>query len=391
MNIGIMQAPANKTDWKDGKRHLWLLGALLPLTPLVGWQLAEITGVGLFWWFAPLFFYSFIPLMDYLIGEDSSNPPDTAVPQLENDRYYRWLVYAYIPIQYAMLIWGAWAFTSLDLQWWEMLGLAISIGGIGGVGINTAHELGHKKETLERWLSKITLAQVAYGHFYVEHNKGHHKNVATPEDPASSRLGENFYEFWLRTVIGSVRSAWRIEKTRLGRAGKRPWTWENENLQAWSITVVLWAALIGIFGPILLPFLLIQAVYGFSLLEVVNYVEHYGLLRQKEASGRYERCEPRHSWNSNHIITNLLLYQLQRHSDHHANPTRRYQALRHFDESPQLPSGYTGMVLLAYFPPLWRLVMDKRVMAHYQGDLGKANIHPRVRERLVNQYGTGLT
>jgi alkane 1-monooxygenase len=184
-----------------------------------------------------------------------------------------------------------------------------------------------------------------------------------------------------------VRSAWRIEKERLARAGKGPWTWENENLQAWSMTVVLWGALIAVFGPVLLPFLVIQAIYGFSLLEVVNYVEHYGLLRQKEASGRYERCEPRHSWNSNHIITNLLLYQLQRHSDHHANPTRRYQALRHFEESPQLPSGYTGMILLAYFPPLWRWVMDRRVVAHYQGDLSKANIQPSKRQNILARYG----
>lgn len=387
MTTQTLSSPGAEIPWKDGKRHLWLFGAVLPLLPLAGWQLAEMTGYGIFWWLPPLFFYGAVPFIDYFIGEDQTNPPESAVPQLESDHYYRWLVYAYIPVQYGMLIWGAWAFTSLNLVWWEMLGLAISIGGIGGVGINTAHELGHKKETVERWLAKITLAQVAYGHFFIEHNKGHHKNVATPDDPASSRLGESFYAFWPRTVIGSVRSAWRIEKERLARAGKNPWTWENENLQAWSMTVVLWGSLLAVFGPILLPFLIIQAVYGFSLLEVVNYVEHYGLQRQKEASGRFERCEPRHSWNSNHIITNLLLYQLQRHSDHHANPTRRYQALRHFDESPQLPSGYTGMVLAAYFPPVWRWLMDGRVVAHYQGDLSKANIHPPQREKILARYG----
>jgi alkane 1-monooxygenase len=387
MTTQALQAPLPGADWKDAKRQLWLLGAVLPLLPLVGWQLAEITGYGLFWWFAPIFFYTVIPLLDWLVGEDPSNPPEGAVARLEGDRYYRWLVYAYIPVQYAMFIWGAWAFVSLDLRWWELLGLAISIGGIGGVGINTAHELGHKKESLERWLAKITLAQVAYGHFFIEHNKGHHKNVATPEDPASSRLGENFYAFLPRTVIGSVKSAWRIEKERLARAGKSPWTWKNENLQAWGMTVVLWGVLLAVFGPALLPFLVIQAVYGFSLLEVVNYVEHYGLLRQKEAGGRYERCQPRHSWNSNHIVTNLLLYQLQRHSDHHANPTRAYQALRHFDESPQLPTGYAGMVLLAYFPPLWRRVMDPRVLAHYRGDLSKANIQPSRRAQILARYG----
>ncbi|MGH8459556.1 MAG: alkane 1-monooxygenase, partial [Nevskiales bacterium] len=241
MTTQTLSAPS-ASDWKDGKRHLWLLGAVLPLLPLAGWQLAEITGYGIFWWLAPLFFYGVVPFIDYFIGEDEANPPESAVPQLESDRYYRWLVYAYIPVQYGMLVWGAWAFTGLDLSWWELLGLAISIGGIGGIAINTAHELGHKKEVLERWLARITLAQVAYGHFYIEHNKGHHKNVATPDDPASSRLGESFYAFWPRTVIGSVRSAWRIEKERLARAGKGAWAWENENLQAWSMTVLLWGA-----------------------------------------------------------------------------------------------------------------------------------------------------
>jgi alkane 1-monooxygenase len=132
-----------------------------------------------------------------------------------------------------------------------------------------------------------------------------------------------------------------------------------------------------------LPFLLVQAFYGASLLEVVNYIEHYGLLRQKDSTGRYERCAPRHSWNSNHLVTNLFLYQLQRHSDHHANPTRRFQALRHFEDSPQLPSGYAGMLVLAYIPPLWFWVMDKRVKAHLNGDLSKANLYPAKREKLL--------
>ena len=162
----------------------------------------------------------------------------------------------------------------------------------------------------------------------------------------------------------------------LANHGHRIWNWRNQNLQSWAMTVVLFAAITAAFGPAALPFLILQAIYAISLLETVNYLEHYGLARQKMANGRYEPCRPVHSWNSNHIISNVFLYHLQRHSDHHAHPRRRYQTLRHFDESPQLPGGYATMILLAYAPPLWRRVMDPRVAAHYSGNLDLAAIQP---------------
>jgi alkane 1-monooxygenase len=260
------------------------------------------------------------------------------------------------------------------------------VGALGGVGINTAHEMGHKKESLERWLSKITLAQTGYGHFYIEHNRGHHVRVATPEDPASARFGETFWEFLPRSVFGSLRSAWRLEAQRLRRQNKGPWRQSNDVLNAWLMSAVLWGVLIAAFGPAVIPFVIIQAVFGFSLLESVNYLEHYGLLRQKNAHGRYERCTPAHSWNSDHIVTNLFLYHLQRHSDHHANPTRRYQTLRSMDGAPNLPSGYAALIGLTYFPPLWRKLMDHRVLAHYGGDITKVNVQPRRRENILARY-----
>ena len=161
----------------------------------------------------------------------------------------------------------------------------------------------------------------------------------------------------------------------------------NDVLNAWLMTVVLWGVLLVVFGWALLPFLVVQAIFGFALLETVNYLEHYGLLRQETPRGRYERCAPQHSWNSDHLVTNIFLYHLQRHSDHHANPTRRYQTLRSFDCAPNLPSGYASMICLAYFPPLWRRVMDPRVVAHYEGDITKANLHPPKREKLLAKYG----
>ncbi len=374
--------------WKDRKRYLWLLGLVVPLLPLRANQWLDHGGwMDIFWFSGPIWILVMIPLLDTIFGTDESNPPDWAVAELVQDRYYRWCTYLYVPLQYVALVYACWIVGTGDLAWWQTLGYALTVGTVGGVAINTAHELGHKSEKVERVLSKVALAQSGYGHFYVEHNRGHHNRVATPEDPASSRLGESFWAFLPRTVVGSVQSAWRLEAKRLRGQGKKVWSRHNDVLTAWALSVVLFAGLAVAFGPTVLPFLLVQAVFGFSLLEVVNYIEHYGLLRQQDANGRYERCNPQHSWNANHVASNVILYNLERHSDHHAHPTRRYQALRHFEESPQLPSGYGLMLGLAYLPPVWRRVMDRRVLDHYDGDVGLANIHPPKREKVLARYG----
>jgi alkane 1-monooxygenase len=381
-------APPAAAIWRDPKRRGWIGGLLVPLLPFAGGLLVSLTGWNVMWWMGPIWILVIIPVLDTLRGTDDANPPDWAVAQLEADRYYRWCVYLYLPLQYLGFVWAAGVFTHGDLSPLSKLGLALTVGTVAGVGINTAHELGHKRERIERRLSKVALAQSGYGHFYVEHNRGHHVNVSTPEDPASARLGESFWAFLPRTVAGSLRSAWSIAAAAQRRKGKRVWSLSNDVLNAWALSVVLFGATIAVFGPAVVPFVVVQAVFGFSLLEVVNYIEHYGLLRQKLPSGRYERCRPEHSWNSNNVVSNLVLYHLERHSDHHANPTRRYQSLRHFDEAPQLPSGYALMIGLAYVSPLWRRVMDRRVLAHYGGDVSRANIHPPRRQRMLARYAT---
>lgn len=372
--------------WTDSKRYLWLLGPMVPLIAALG--LFAYAQTGSLWgcWLAPLVLYGLVPLLDWLVGADSSNPPESAVASLEADRYYRAILYLFVPLQLAVTVYGTWLVATTDPSALALFGIIWSVGGMNGIAIVSAHELGHKKDSRERWLAKLTLAPAAYGHFFVEHNRGHHKNVATPGDPASSMMGESFWRFLPRTMINSLRSAWHLEGERLARLGKSPWTLSNDNLNAWLMTVLLFGALTAVLGLAVLPFLLLQAFFAAAMLEVVNYLEHYGLLRQKDASGRYVRCEPEHSWNSNHIVTNLFLYQLQRHSDHHAHPTRRYQTLRHFDNSPQLPSGYASMLLLAYIPPLWFRVMDPLVAQHYGGDLSRAHLLPAARERLVRRY-----
>jgi alkane 1-monooxygenase len=377
----------NPAAWTDGKRYAWLMGIIVPLSPFLAFFWVTVTGFGGMWFLGPLLVFGIFPLLDMAIGLDPTNPPDSVLKFLEQDRYYRWCTYLFIPIQYAGLVFACWMWSSGDLTLVESIGLALTMGVVGGIAINTAHELGHKRADSEKWLSRVALAQTGYGHFFIEHNRGHHVKVATPEDPASSRLGEGFWAFLPRTVIGSLRSAWGIETARLDRLGERHLSRHNDILTAWAMTVGLFAVLTIAFGPIVLPYLIAQAAIGFSLLEVVNYLEHYGLLRQKKEDGRYERCRPEHSWNSNNVASNVLLYHLQRHSDHHANPTRRYQALRHVDEAPQLPTGYAGMIVLAWFPPLWRRVMDPILLDHYEGDVTRCNIQPRKLGRVLERYG----
>ena len=381
------QPGSTPLEWRDTKRYAWLLGAIIPAIPFLAWGLVTWTGQDLFWYFGPVFVFGIIPLIDLLVGLDPNNPPDEVIERLENDRYYRWITYAFIPMQYVTLVWTTWMISRPQYDVADRIGMALSAGMVAGIAINTAHELGHKKEQHERWLSRVALAQTFYGHFFVEHNRGHHVRVSTPEDPTSARMGENVWAFMPRTVSGSFRSAWGLEKRRLQRRGRRVWSLGNDVLNAWLMSVVLWGGLAVAFGPGVLPYLLIQAAVGIWLLESVNYLEHYGMRRQKLESGRYERVNPSHSWNSNNIGTNVLLYHLQRHSDHHANPTRRYQALRDFPEAPVLPTGYAGMIVLSWVPAVWRSVMDKRVVAHYDGDLSRANLHPRKADAYLRKYG----
>jgi alkane 1-monooxygenase len=375
-----------RLEWTDPKRYLWLLGLIVPLLPFLAWGLVELTGLGVMWWFGPFVVFVVIPFLDRAIGKDSSNPPDSILKRLEDDRYYRWCTYAFIPIQYAALVFACTKWANGHLSVAEDFGLAITMAMVGGIAINTAHELGHKRPQIEKWLAKVALAQSGYGHFFIEHNRGHHVRVATPEDPASARLGESFWEFLPRTVAGSLRSAVHLENERLDRVGKPFFSPHNDILNAWAMSVVLFGALVAIFGWTVAPWLLLQAVVAFSLLEVVNYLEHYGLLRQKVETGRYERCRPEHSWNSDNIASNVFLYHLQRHSDHHAHPTRRYQALRHFENLPELPSGYASMILLAYATPLWFRFIDPMVVSHYRGDVSRANILPRKRAKILSRW-----
>lgn len=381
------------TRWHDPKRYLWLLGLIVPTLVASSWIAAYATGFAVFWWSGLILAFGIIPVLDEVVGADVDNPPDSALARLENDRFYRWATYLYLPLQYLSLMLACWLWSGgggVTMSRIDAAGLMVTVGGIGGIAISTAHELGHKRVRAEQRLSKVALAQTFYGHFFIAHNRGHHIQVATPQDPTSAHMGENLYRFIVRSLLGSLRSAWSIEAKRMAQQGRSRWSIDNHVLNAWLISVALYVFLVAVFGVEVLPWLIGQAIIGVCMLEAVNYIEHYGLRRQKLPSGRYEKVRPSHSWNNNTVVANLFLFHLQRHSDHHAHPRRRYQALCHADEAPQLPAGYATMLLLAAFPPIWRRVMDRRLLEHYGGDIRLAAISPRREQRLLRQYSVGV-
>ena len=355
------------------KKYLWILSTLLPLVGLSGIVMYQLLEQPLMLLVPLLFIYVVIPLLDLLFSTDESNPNEAQVAQLEKSSYYNWVLYLMLPVHFFVFFYTLHFMVTQPLAMWMQGLLLLTLGVFGGLAVNLGHELGHKKDRLSKNLAKVALASGAYGHFNVEHNAGHHHQVATPEDTASAQMGESVYRFALRELPGGFERAWRIERQRLASNGLSWFSIHNQILHSNLMTVALYMGVTVVFGWMALLIVLLHAPLVWWQLTSANYIEHYGLLRQKNAQGKYERCQPWHSWNSNHLVSNLVLFHLQRHSDHHANPARHYQSLRHFEQAPQLPTGYMGMFLLAYIPPLWYKVMDKKVLHLYQGDFKLIN------------------
>ena len=316
-------------------------------------------------WFPVMFIFGVVPWIDAACGLDTHNPAEAGEAQrLEDSRYFRTLTALVVPAWLGLLAWCAWQFAQQPFGIAGQLGWLVSTGVIGGVlAINPAHELIHKSTRWEPLLGGVLLTSVGYPGFKVEHVRGHHLHVATPEDSSSARLGESVYAFVPRALWRNVRNAWRLEAQRLRSRGHSPWSARNEMLRWYALWLGFMAAFALAGGPRALGFFLLQGLIAAATLEVINYVEHYGLERRELAPGRYERVTHHHSWNAPQRYTNWLLFNLQRHSDHHAVARRRYQALRHHDDSPQLPAGYATMFVLALAPPLWRRLMDPRALA----------------------------
>ncbi|MEM6414651.1 MAG: alkane 1-monooxygenase [Pseudomonadota bacterium] len=370
------------------KKYLWVFSIVSALISPLMVLLFVLTDANPLATLLPLFhIYILIPSLDLLLGEDPFNPSEEDLDAMEKDPFYRRLLHASVPAYYASFICCIWFVGVNQLPLWSLVALAWGFGSMHGIVLTIGHELGHKTNKTDRVLAQIVNGMIGYGHFCIEHNRGHHVSVSTPEDPASARMGESLYAFARRELPGTFVRGWQHEIQRLKRKNIPVWSPHNEILQSYALTLALVAVIIALFGWKMVPFLAAHHFVGWFTLTQANYIEHYGLKRGKRSNGKYAPVEPRHSWNTNHIVSNLLLFQLQRHSDHHANPLRPYQILRNYDDLPRLPSGYPGCFALALVPPLWFRVMDPKVLNWAGGDLEKANVAPHARDGLYRKYG----
>jgi alkane 1-monooxygenase len=361
------------------KRVGFLLVFVVPaLMPMAAWLGVRSGHPALMAWFPLFFLFVALPVVDLLLGHDPGQPRADAVAALEHDPWFRAITLAALPVQVALLAWSGWYLLQAGLGVVGTVGWMLSQGVVGGViAINVAHELIHKDTRLEPVVGGLLLASVGYHGFKVEHLRGHHVHVSTPRDASSARFGQTLWQFLPRALLRNTANAWRLEAQRLRGRGLRWWHWRNE-LIGWT---AVWAAAAGAFwiwlGPFGLVFFVAQGLLAACALETINYIEHYGLERARLPDGRYERTTHLHSWNSDYALSNLILLHLQRHSDHHESPRRRYPLLLHHAASPQLPGGYAAMFVLALCPPLWFSVVDPVLAYWKQANAGGLTPHTR--------------
>lgn len=335
----------------------YLLAYTIPLSAVLAllWQ-------GWWSWATVILAFGIFPLLDAIFPASTANYSESEEKSRLSNRFFDMLLYICAPICFVLVFFYFKTIQTGGLATYEWLGLTFSIGVVlGALGINVAHELGHRANKWEQFLAKAGLLTVLYQHFFIEHNRGHHKHVSTDKDPATARKNEWVYTFFFRSIIGQYISAWQLENDRLRKKGLSLFSWENEMIRFTVYQTAYLLVVFGIFGWTMLPYAMAIALIGVLLLETINYIEHYGLRRKMLPSGRPERVLPKHSWNSDHEMGRIVLFELTRHSDHHYLASRKYQILRHMEESPQLPTGYPGSMLMALVPPLWFLVMNKRL------------------------------
>jgi len=330
------------------------------IIPISGFIAIHLQG----WWSYITFIIAFIllPIIEQITPTSTDNLGQNAAKLKSTQWIFDLLLFANLPIIFTLI---AYLYNTISIQhnsYTELLGMCLSTGIIlGSCGINVAHELGHKSSKIHKLAAQALLMPCLYMHFYIEHNRGHHLHVCTPNDPATSRKGESIYLFWIRSITMSYISAWKLEKKRLNKKSYWKKIFNNQMIQFTVIQSLYLAVIYLTLGIKVLFVALCIAVISFLLLETINYIEHYGLIRTKKENGRYERVMPWHSWNSNHILGRIMLYELTRHSDHHYLANKKYQILDHHDSSPQLPLGYPASMLMALCPPIWFAVMNKKL------------------------------
>jgi len=371
------------------KRYGFLLSWIPPLLLILSGWIARTSGNGAWLWLLVIAAFIGIPLVDMVVGRDTSNPAPADEPSLKNDHYYVRVMYGSALLHWFAFVFTAWVVATLDTSWLHLFGGMLSAGVSNGFSIVAGHEMGHKvMDWRQSLVARVLLACSGFGQYTLHHNADHHNRVATPLDHSSARMGESIYRFFPREVIGTLRSTWALEKSRLARKGKSVWSVANKTLQSALLTLVSYAALIVFFGAIMVPYLAIASLFAWWLLSSASYVEHYGLLRQKDSDDNYESCKIGHAWNSDFLVSNLIMLQVQRHSDHHLRPSAPYQVLQIDGSMPMLPQGYPSMFLLATVPPLWFSVIDPMLMKWAGNDLDKVNIDPKSRQRLYTKYSS---
>jgi len=332
----------------------YVLAYITPLGALMGLWLQG------FWvFFTPFFTFILVPFLETILPIAKQNLSQKELLSKDKNKFFNVILYLNIPIVYGLIGYFLWSLSFEQYSITELVGLTISLGiVVGANGINIAHELGHRKLHFERVFGKILLLPALYMHFFIEHNFGHHLHAATPQDPATAKYNQSIYSFWFSSIKGQYIKAWSIQKSLLGRA-KLPFL-SNKNDMLWY-TLIQFGYLMSVYlflGELAVGLALCIALSGVLLLETINYIQHYGLKRNKKASGRYERISEIHSWNSNHVLGRILLYELTRHSDHHYRAHKKFQLLEYHQSGPQMPFGYTTSMVLALAPPLWFLVMN---------------------------------
>ncbi|RZS99331.1 alkane 1-monooxygenase [Aquimarina brevivitae] len=337
----------------------YLLAYTVPLTAAIAIYLQN-----LYTYLTPIYVFVLLPILEQLLPQSKLNPTKEEALAKKKDKLYDWLLYLNLPLTHGILIYALYLTHTTTLDNYELIGIIFSTGIVLGTnGINVGHELGHRP-TPERFIGKLLLLPSLYMHFFIEHNHGHHIHVATEKDPATAKLNQPIYIFWLKSIPYQYINAWKIQLQLLQSKHKSFWSIYNDMLCFLVITIFYLSAIYLLFDTKGLLVALFSGMIGFLLLETINYIEHYGLLRNKKASGRFERVAEIHSWNSNHTLGRIVLYELTRHSDHHFKAHKKYQILAHHEQSPQLPYGYPGSMLLSLIPPLWFKIMNKRVPKH---------------------------
>ena len=319
---------------------------------------------GFYNYLAVIFTFVFIPVLEIIVRKSNEKYTDEEKKNRNLDPFFDLLLYLNIPIVFGIFFFSL-EKLALASSVYDIIGIILSASIVMATnGINVGHELGHRKSLIARTCSKLLYLPCQYMHFYIEHNFGHHINVATPEDPATARYKQTVYSFWITSVIRTYVSAWEIQLKLLKVSKKSFFSIKNDMIFYTLFQLSFLVFIYYNFGLYLTLLSIVMSIVSFLFLETINYVEHYGLLRKKEPSGRYERVKPHHSWNSNHTIGRIVLYELTRHSDHHFKSSKKYQVLESLDECPHLPHGYPTSILISLIPPLWFSIMNPLVRTH---------------------------